>query len=101
MKEIHYEFIAKTWKFEGKGAWVFISLPESISNEIKYHFKALEEGWGRLSVQAKVGKTSWNTAIWFDSKSKTYLLPLKSKIRAIENIKLDTELDVELTIIQP
>ena len=36
------------------------------------------EGWGRLKATAKIGNSEWATAIWFDTKINTYLLPLKA-----------------------
>ncbi|MBK7959563.1 MAG: DUF1905 domain-containing protein [Bacteroidetes bacterium] len=49
--------------------------------DIRAHFKQDEEGWGRLKATAKVGNSEWKTAIWFDTKVNTYLLPLKATIR--------------------
>ncbi|MDD4087237.1 MAG: DUF1905 domain-containing protein, partial [Bacteroidales bacterium] len=40
-----------------------------------------EEGWGRLKATAEIGKSVWKTAIWFDTKHQTYILPLKAEIR--------------------
>jgi hypothetical protein len=48
-----------------------------------------EEGWGRLKVSARVGKSTWDTAIWFDTKAQTYLLPLKASIRTAEGLNTE------------
>jgi len=64
---------------------VFISLPISVSTEIRANLKWQEEGWGRLKVSAKIGNSEWNTAIWFDTKKETYLLPIKAEIRKKKN----------------
>ncbi len=45
MSLIRYEFSAKLWKFEGKGGWYFISLPQDLAQEIRSYSKYLEEGW--------------------------------------------------------
>ncbi len=50
------------------------------------NLKFLEEGWGRLKMTAKIGNTQWETAIWFDTKLNTYLLPLKAEIRKRKKI---------------
>jgi hypothetical protein len=83
-QKIKYEFIAKPWQHTGPGGWHFASLPKELSKEIRNAFKSEEEGWGRLKAIAKIGKTEWNTAIWFDTKMNTYLLPLKAEIRKKE-----------------
>jgi hypothetical protein len=87
-KGIKYEFHAKSWRYDGPSAWHFISLPFDIANEIRENLKSEEEGWGRLKATAKIGNTEWKTAIWFDTKLKTYLLPLKAEIRKLENIEV-------------
>ena len=94
---IKYEFFAKPYQYSStpdKVCWVFVSLPKEISIEIRNNFKMLEEGWGRLKITAKVGNSEWKTAIWFDTKEDTYLLPLKAEIRKKEGISLDEEIGV-------
>lgn len=34
-----------------------------------------------MKATAKKGNTKWQTAIWFDTKQDTYLLPLKAIVR--------------------
>lgn len=84
---IKYEFEAKPWLYDGQGAWHFVSLPVELATEIRTHLKSEEEGWGRLKVTAKIGETEWKTAIWFSTKSHTYLLPLKAAVRKSEHIE--------------
>ena len=89
IKGIKYEFNATPWKYNGPGGWIFVSLPNHISKEIRNTFKNEEAGWGRLKAIAKSGNTEWQTAIWFDTKMNTYILPLKSEIRKKEMIDMD------------
>lgn len=86
--KIKYEFSAKVWQHASSGGWHFVSLPTQMANEIRSNLKWQEEGWGRLKVIAQIGNSVWSTAIWFDTKHKTYLLPLKSIIRKNERIEL-------------
>ncbi|WP_338103394.1 DUF1905 domain-containing protein [Methanolapillus millepedarum] len=69
-----------------------------MANEIRENLKFLEEGWGRLKVTAKIGNSEWKTAIWFDTKQNTYLLPLKAEIRKKENIGMEKEVEVSIWI---
>jgi hypothetical protein len=85
-KGIKYQFTAQTWEYGGAGSWVFRTLPEEISKEIREHFQSEEEGWGRLKATAQIGNSEWKTAIWFDTKKNAYLLPLKAEIRKKENV---------------
>lgn len=94
IKGVNYEFEAKPWRYNGPNGWYFISLPIDFSIEIRQNFKSEEEGWGRLKATAKIGETEWKTAIWFETKSNTYLLPLKAEVRKNEAIELGVSIDV-------
>jgi hypothetical protein len=87
---IPFEFEATLWKADGNSGWHFVSIPIVLSQEIRHLFQKEEEGWGRLPVMALIRDTSWDTAIWFDTKNNTYLLPIKSEIRKKENISVGT-----------
>ncbi len=95
-KGIRYDFEAEVWQFSSSGGWHFVSLPEPLSVEIRNHFKREEEGWGRLKATAKIGHTEWKTAIWFDTKKATYVLPLKAEVRKKE--KLDVGKEVKAAV---
>ncbi len=45
-----------------------------------------------MKAIAKIGNSQWETAIWFDTKHKTYLLPLKAEIRKKEYLGTDKEI---------
>jgi hypothetical protein len=92
MGKIRYEFSAKAWQHSAPNGWHFVSLPAEIATEIRENLQWQEEGWGRLKATAKIGNSEWKTAIWFDTKHKTYLLPLKAEIR--KNEKIETNQDV-------
>ncbi|WP_188374164.1 DUF1905 domain-containing protein [Winogradskyella haliclonae] len=93
-----YTFSSKLWKSNGNGGWYFMSLPELMSKEIRTHLQWQEEGWGRLKANAKIKNLQWETAIWFDTKTKTYLLPIKAVIRKKLNLEIDNLLEVEIFI---
>jgi len=96
--KLQYQFSGKVWRYAGAGGWHFISLPEPLSVEIRNLLKAEEEGWGRLPATARIGETTWFTAIWFDSKSQTYLLPVKADIRKKEKIASENPVEVVLWV---
>lgn len=91
-----YSFQAEVWKYKGKAGWYFTNLPKKLSIEIRLNHGFSEEGWGRLKTTAMLGKSKWMTAIWFDSKAETYLLPIKSEIRKKEKIEIDSLVKVHL-----
>jgi len=98
IKGIKYEFTAKPWRYSEASGWHFVSLPGELSKEIRDALKSEEEGWGRLTATAKIGNSEWKTAIWFDTKLNTYLLPLKAEIRRKENLETGKNIHVVVWI---
>ncbi|WP_281337397.1 DUF1905 domain-containing protein [Flavobacterium eburneipallidum] len=94
--KIKYEFTATVWQHSAPGGWYFVSLPEEMAKEIRNLLQSEEEGWGRLKATAQIDSTNWQTAIWFDSKKETYLLPLKAEIRKKETIEAQKTINVVL-----
>lgn len=92
-----YNFRGKVWKHKSMGGWHFITLPKTLSKQIRKNHGLDEEGWGRLKASAKIGQANWVTAIWFDSKFNAYLLPLKALVRKSEKIEKDAAIKVVLT----
>lgn len=66
-------------------AWHFIGVPQKESEDIK-RFSGVAKGWGSLPVSVTIGKTRWETSIFPDKKSGTYLLPLKAEVRKKESL---------------
>jgi hypothetical protein len=83
-----YKLRSRVWLYPGSAAaWHFISLPAKESAAIKKQFGAVARGWGSLPVEATIGTTRWQTSIFPDKKSGTYLLPLKALVRQKEGIR--------------
>ncbi len=97
--KIEFQFNGAIWQYSTlKGSWYFVSLPVEISNEIRENWKWQEEGWGRLKATARINHTEWETAIWFDSKMKTYLLPLKADVRRKEKLEFGNFTSISIWI---
>lgn len=95
---MQYNFAAQLWQHTGAGGWSFVTLPAELSEHIKMAHGFAEAGWGRLSVAAQIGTVAWQTAIWFDSKTGRYLLPLNKKIRQANQLQTGSDVTVSLTI---
>ena len=79
--KIRYQFSAKLWRHNFEGGWYFITVPKNYSTEIRDNLQWQEEGWGRMKASAVTEELTWNTSIWFDTKTDSYILPIKSEIR--------------------
>ena len=68
------------------GAWHFAYIGKKQSEEIRKKQKGLRRGFGAVRVCARIGKTAWETSIFPDSRSGSYVLPLKASVRKAEGI---------------
>jgi hypothetical protein len=101
MLELEFSFTEKCWLWQGKGAWHFITVPTSHSEEIKFftdnHF-AKRRGWGAVRVTARIGNSEWQTSIFPSTSLNAYILPLKQEIRKKEKIAVNAGVQVQLSI---
>jgi hypothetical protein len=95
---INLKFKAEVWRYPGKSAWYFVTLPHDIASEIKF-FREKHRGFGSIRVFVKVGKTSWKTSLFPDKKSDSYLLPIKADVRKFENITAGKNIILKLSLL--
>ena len=81
-----YTLKSKVVVYPGMAAWRFLGLPKKEAKEIKKKFGKHAKGWGSLPVKVTIGETKWETSIFPDKKSETYVLPLKAQVRRKEGI---------------
>ncbi len=85
MKHV-FKFSAQVFPYPGMAAWRFVALSQALSVEIKTRFGKIKKGWGSIPVLVTVGKTTWQTSIFPDKKSQSYLLPMKLEVRKKEGV---------------
>jgi hypothetical protein len=90
---------AKVWLYEGEAAWHFLSIPKDISETMRERFAGIARGWGSLRVKVSIGHTTWNTSVFPDKKSGTYMLPVKADIRKKEGIKAGQTVQLTLEVL--
>lgn len=93
-----YRFSASLWLYPGKAAWHFVTLPADVADDITFHFSHVKRGWGSLPVSLTARNVTWQTSIFPDKKSQSYLLPLKAKIRQQLDCHAGDEVQFELTL---
>jgi len=98
-QSITFEFENDVWLYTAeKKSWHFITLPVSLSKEIKDIVGDQTKGWGSIPVEACIGNTTWNTSIFPDKKFNSFVLPLKASVRKLENILDGQVIQVAITI---
>ena len=94
-------FTAKLWIYGSpdSASWYFITLPKEYAEEIQARTSDYKRGFGSVRVTAQLGINTWQTSIFPDKKSESYLLPIKKDIRLANNIDNGSTVRVTLTII--
>lgn len=93
-----FPFRAAMWLYQGKGAWHFVTLPVDVGAEIRARTAMNRRGWGSVRVSVTIGGSTWQTSIFPDKTSGSYLLPLKETIRSAEHLRVGEQVDVSLDV---
>lgn len=92
-------FDAELWLWDARPtqSWAFVSLPASVSEEIRDLAGGLRRGFGSVRVRATIGSSTWATSI-FPASQAGYVLPVKRPVRAAEGLDVGdvTAVTVEL-----
>ncbi|GAA4249032.1 DUF1905 domain-containing protein [Dactylosporangium darangshiense] len=81
------DFEAPLWEWDARrgDTWIFVSLPEDASEEIRELSAPTRRGFGSLRVRASIGGTTWRTSI-FPGSGGPYVLPVKRAVRTAERL---------------
>lgn len=93
-----YKLKSKVLVYPGDGGWRFLVIPLKEGREIKNKYGQNARGWGSLPVSVTTGKTTWETSIFPDKQSGSYLLPLKAQVRKKEGIYDDDNVSFTLKL---
>ena len=93
-----YSFKAELWLYPGEAGWHFLTLPADVADDIRARTAGVSKAFGSIKVRAEVGEQSWLTSLFRDSRSGSYLLPVKKAIRDKSQIREGDELAVHLSL---
>lgn len=71
----------RIWQYVGPSAWHFITLPQDEADIIKGLYGRGARGFGSIRVRVTCMDTTWNTSLFPDSATDSYVLPMKKEIR--------------------
>lgn len=83
---MEFTFSGEVWIYSGEGAWYFVTMPNDLADEIQARTAGIRRGFGSLRVHVTIGESNWATSLFRESKSGSYILPLKKEIRSKEKI---------------
>ncbi len=94
-----FAFSAELWLWDGPAAWHFVSLPESVADEIADLADGGDRprrGFGSVRVEVTVGSSRWRTSVFPDKERGTYVLPVKAAVRRAERLAVGDAVEVSL-----
>lgn len=92
---MEWEFDGEVIEWRGPAPFVFVSIDEPLSADIKAAAKGLEY-WGQVAVDATIGRTHFTTALF--PKDGVYLLPVKAAVQRAEDVELGDVVAVSMRL---
>ena len=93
-----YTFRAELWHYPGEAGWHFLTLPADVADALREEAMAFRSGFGSVKVTAEVLGHTWQTSVFPDSKSGSYLLPVKKAVRDAAGISSGEYVAVRLAL---
>lgn len=94
-----YRIRARLWRWSGKAAWYFITLPPRVSREISLvDAGPRRRGFGSLRTEVTIGQSTWTTSIFPSAPLKSYLLPIKAAVRKAEKLVVGQQVSALLRV---
>jgi hypothetical protein len=95
-----YEFEAPLWLWDARAdSWTFVSLPTDLADEVLEVAEPHARGFGSVRVEVTIGRTTWRTSLFPDSRSATYVLPVKRAVRTAEGLATGDTAHVRLELL--
>lgn len=95
---VRVHFRAELRRWQSESAWHFITVPKSVSRDIRLLSQGQRNAFSSLRVIAKIGETEWRTSVFADTKSDAFLLPVKADVRRRQKIGHGDKVSVTLEI---
>lgn len=92
-------FTSDLWEHDGPGGWCFVDLPEEDADDIEELTRHRSNGFGSVRVEVTIGRTTWRTSLFPDTKRGTYVLPVKRPVRAAEDLRVGAPVAVDLQVL--
>lgn len=92
-------FSAAVWLHPGGAGWHFVTLPADLADELRARTVDRARPFGSVPVRVTIGRTSWSTSLFADTKAASYLLPIKAAIRRREGLAAGDEVRVTIAVL--
>ena len=90
------EFTGRIFHWRGPAPYLFVSVPEQASQDIKAISQLVTYGWGVIPVHVRVGNTEWTTSLF--PKDGRYLVPIRKSAQIAEKLQEGDNISIRLEI---
>ncbi|MBV2186848.1 MAG: DUF1905 domain-containing protein [Rhizobium sp.] len=94
-----WDFEGELFEYSGKGSWHFVTLPADVGFAIRCLTESRRSGWGMVAVTAEIRGIAFQTSLFPDKVSSSYLLPVKAAVRKAAGVKAGDSLAVRLSFL--
>ena len=91
-----FEFTGKIFYWRGPAPYLFVTVPEEQSRDIKAVSQLVTYGWGVIPVHVRIGKTEWQTSLF--PKDGRYLVPIRKSVQTAEQLEEGSTVTIQLEI---
>jgi hypothetical protein len=81
---VELEFEGEVFHWRGPSPYYFVAVPDPMCDDLRVAARDVSYGWGVIPVTVRIGATTWTTSLF--PKDGSYLVPLKDRVRAAEEI---------------
>ena len=92
-----WDFEGELFEYSGKGSWHFVTLPADVGFAIRCSTKSRRSGWGMVAVTAEIRGVAFQSSLFPDRTSSSYLLPVKAAVRKAAGVRAGDRLAVTLS----
>ncbi len=90
----------QVYLYPGESAnWHFVPITKKIGQEIRTTYGKSARGFGAVKVEVTIGGTVWQTSMFPDKYSGSYILPIKAAVRKKEEIEAGEKITYTIKLI--
>lgn len=89
---------SKVWRWKPDAAWHFARVPKTLGVQIRARSTSSKRGWGSVPVKITVGDTEWETSLFPEGKSGTFIFAIKASVRKAEGIEEGSNITAQIVV---
>lgn len=94
---MEWTFSAEVWLWKSDATWHFVTLPESLADEIEDRVPH-RAGFGSVPVSVELGSSRWKTSIFPSKEAQSFILPIKKSIRQAESVGVGDRCSITIRV---